>query len=353
MDFFEVNSFDYELPAELIAQAPVLKRDASRLLVADRRTGKLTEGHFYDLPDLLHPLDILVLNDTRVVAARLSGKKDTGGAVEVLVLGECRQDAAVSSACYCLLRSSKPPKQGGLIFFGDRYCGRIEEVLGGGLVKISFSGDVSVEHLMEEMGQVPLPRYIRRDKDDPGRELDRDRYQTVYARVPGAVAAPTAGLHFTGELLGRIKEKGILVCPITLHVGYGTFQPVRVNDIRLHRLATERYRIEKDSAEKITEARKQGRRVVAVGTTVVRALESSALRTGEVTAGEGETDLLIFPGFSFSVVDSLVTNFHLPRSSLLFLVAAFAGFDFIMEAYRYAVRQRFRFFSYGDAMLII
>ncbi|RJR23730.1 MAG: S-adenosylmethionine:tRNA ribosyltransferase-isomerase, partial [Desulfobacteraceae bacterium] len=205
----------------------------------------------------------------------------------------------------------------------------------------------------EEMGQVPLPRYIRRDKDDPGRELDRDRYQTVYARVPGAVAAPTAGLHFTGELLGRIKEKGILVCPITLHVGYGTFQPVRVNDIRLHRLATERYRIEKDSAEKITEARKQGRRVVAVGTTVVRALESSALRTGEVTAGEGETDLLIFPGFSFSVVDSLVTNFHLPRSSLLFLVAAFAGFDFIMEAYRYAVRQRFRFFSYGDAMLII
>lgn len=350
---FDIDLYDYALPAELIAQAPAPERDHSRLLVADRRTRTLSDHQFHELPGLLERGDLLVVNDTRVVPARLHGFKDSGGRVEVLVLECDGQVGAVEDMRRCLIRASKPPRPGGRILFRGGAWGEILEVAGEGLVTIRFGGAPSVEVLLEEQGRVPLPPYIRRHPGSRESAEDRERYQTVYARVAGAVAAPTAGLHFTKALMEALEAAGIGLAGLTLHVGHGTFAPVRSKDIRKHRVGGEWFAIGAATVEAVRRTRQAGRRVVAVGTTVVRALETAATADGLLKAGQGRTELMIVPGHCFRVVDAVITNFHLPRSSLLFLVAAFAGLDFVKTAYRRAVERRYRFYSYGDAMLIV
>lgn len=349
---FDLDDYNFDLPAGLIAQVPSERRDASRLLVLDRRNGAIHDRHFHDVTTLLNPGDLLVVNDTRVVPARLEGKKDTGGRVELLVLqhGEGGRPEAVR---LCLLKSSKPPRTGGQILLDNQVRGVVEEVQGNGVVRIRFNSPEALETLIDERGRVPLPPYIKRTSPDAFAALDAERYQTVYAAQKGAIAAPTAGLHFTRELIQRLEENGVAVAALTLHVGFGTFQPVRTPDIRRHRLGEEYYRIESGTAESIAKTRQRGGRVVAVGTTVVRALETAALADGSIRAVEGRTRLLITPGHSFKLVDALITNFHLPKSSLLFLVCAFGGNDMIRRAYKKAVEDRYRFYSYGDAMLIL
>ena len=331
--------FRFDLPPELIAQHPVAERPASRLLHLDRATGAIADRGFRDLPDLLRPGDLLVLNDTRVIPARLWGRKETGGRVEVLVervLGESEALAHV--------RASKSPKPGSELWFEDdvraRVAGREAD-----LFRLVF--DRPLMPFLESRGHMPLPPYITREDA----ALDVERYQTVYAEKPGAVAAPTAGLHFDETLLSTLTAKGVLQARVTLHVGAGTFQPVRVDDIREHRMHAEWLRVPAEVVEAVNSTRERGGRVVAVGTTVVRSLETAALG-GTLQAYEGETDIFITPGFRFRVVDALITNFHLPESTLLMLVSAFAGHETIMRAYRHAVEQRYRFFSYGDAMFI-
>jgi S-adenosylmethionine:tRNA ribosyltransferase-isomerase len=323
----KLAEFDYRLPQELIAQHPARERAASRLLHLDGATGALRDLAFADLPDLVDARDALVLNDTRVVKARLSGRKSTGGRIELFVeriLGDCEALA--------LTHSGHPLKPGHRLLVGD---GVAVDVLGreADLVRVRFAEPVA--SVLERCGSVPLPPYITHL---PGPE-DAERYQTVYAANPGAVAAPTAGLHFDQKLLGKIQGKGATIAKITLHVGAGTFQPVRSENIEEHRMHAERYFVPESTRQIIS-----GKRVLAVGTTTLRALESNA--------DSGETDLFITPGFRFRVVDRLLTNFHLPKSSLLMLVAAFAGLENIRKAYAHAIEQRYRFFSYGDAMLI-
>jgi S-adenosylmethionine:tRNA ribosyltransferase-isomerase len=325
-----VSEFDYELPAALIAQHPVPQRSASRLLHLDAKTGALQDLKFGDLPQLLDQEDVVVLNDTRVVKARLAGRKASGGKIELFV-----ERALGAREALALIRASHPPAAGSQIFIGDipvKVEGREDE-----LYRVRFAEDI--DPLLERFGAVPLPPYI---KHAPLAE-DAERYQTVYAAVPGAVAAPTAGLHFDQEVLKRIEERGATVANITLHVGFGTFQPVRVEEVEAHRMHRERYRIPPETMAVLSQ-----RRTLAVGTTTLRALESAA-RTGQL---EGETDIFIYPGFEFRVVKRLLTNFHLPRSTLLMLVCAFAGRENIFKAYAHAIAERYRFFSYGDAMLI-
>jgi len=332
-----VDEFDYDLPAGLIAQVPAERREASRLLhvqddgVAHRR--------FTGFPDLLRPGDLLVLNDTRVIKARLLAEKDSGGRAEILVE---RIESATEAVCQ--VRVSKPLKPGRTL----RASRFVLEVLGreGDFYRLSFPG--SVTQVLEAAGQVPLPPYIERA---PAGD-DLERYQTVYGTRPGAVAAPTAGLHFTREMLDALPERGIDIARVTLHVGAGTFQPVRVADVREHRMHFERYEVPAAAADAIVRCRDGGGRVVAVGTTVVRTLESAATGDGAVAAGDGSTDLFITPGFRFRAVDAVLTNFHLPRSTLLMLVCAFGGYQRVMAAYRAAVAAEYRFFSYGDAMFL-
>ncbi len=350
---FSLEDYDYDLPQELIAQTPASKRDESRLLTIDRGRKSFTDRTFLDLPELLLPGDLLVVNNTRVVPARIFGKKETGGVVEVLVLEHSSTLKEESPSRLCLMRSSKRPKPGASLFFGSSVSGTVEQILDNGLVKIRFSGEKCVDLLLFETGGIPLPPYIHRQENGPFKELDRERYQTVYAEKDGAVAAPTAGLHFTKSLMEALKRKGIAIVSLTLHVGYGTFQPVRTKDIRKHELGKEYFHIGADAAEEITRAKQNGQRIIAVGTTVVRALETAARGTATIHPEENRTGLLITPGFSFSLVDGLITNFHLPKSSLLFLVSAFAGYDLIKSAYRRAVDLRYRFYSYGDGMLIL
>lgn len=323
--------FDYALPEELIAQRPAPERTASRLLHLDPASGRLRDLKFADLPSLVGTRDTLVLNDTRVIKARLAGKKASGGKIELFierVLGE-REALA-------LIRSSHAPRAGNELVVGDgarvTVVGREDD-----LYRVRFAGALSA--VLERSGEVPLPPYIRHAPD----AADAERYQTVYAERPGAVAAPTAGLHFDRAMLQRLEERGARITRVTLHVGAGTFQPVRVENIEAHRLHRERYDVPRATMDAIA-----GRRVLAVGTTSLRALESAAL-TGQL---HGDTDLFVRPGFQFLLVDRLLTNFHLPRSSLLMLVAAFAGLENIRRAYAHAIEQRYRFFSYGDAMLI-
>jgi S-adenosylmethionine:tRNA ribosyltransferase-isomerase len=331
--------FHYELPSELIAQQPARARSASRLLCLPPE-GAPQDRHMTDFPDLLEPGDLLVFNDTRVIPARLYGHKDSGGKVEILVERLIAPDEAVVQ-----LRASKTPRAGTQIFAGEppaslRVLGREDDFF-----RLRLEGGERFAPLLERAGHMPLPPYIQR-ADAPA---DRERYQTVFAREPGAVAAPTAGLHFDEALLARIRERGVRSGFVTLHVGAGTFQPVRSDDLSQHRMHAEHYHIGADLVQAIAETRAAGGRIVAVGTTVVRALESSAT-DGHVRAGAGETRLFITPGFRFRVVDALLTNFHLPESTLLMLVCAFAGHGRVMAAYRHAVEQRYRFFSYGDAM---
>ncbi len=350
----KTEHYNYHLPENLIAQVPVAKRDHSKLLRVDRSTGALSNFRFFELPSLLEPHDLLVVNNTRVVPARIFGRKESGGKVEVLVLEHFNGDTGRRESRLCLLKSSKRPKQGRLIFFDGGVSGEIKEVLERGLVRISFSAnEEGIRDLLAEKGHLPLPPYIKRSKDASLAALDKERYQTVYAVRDGAVAAPTAGLHFTENVIDALKARGVSMVPLTLHVGYGTFRPVETEDIRRHHLGVERYFIEPDTARQINRTRQRGGRVFAVGTTVVRALETAWTAEKGVRAGHGETGLLITPGFDFHAVDGLITNFHLPRSSLLFLVSAFAGFDVIKKAYSWAIAHEYRFYSYGDAMLIL
>ena len=351
---YSLDDYDYHLPEENIAQHPAGQRDQSRLLVVGRQGGSLLHGFFKDLPDHLSAGDVLVVNNTAVIPARLVGRKETGGRVELLLLDYT--PAAVPHAgsrhfeTNCLVKASKRPPVGSRFIFD---AGLSAEVVGidGMQQRIRFFCEGDFDSLLHRIGKVPLPPYIRRGDNDEGGD-DLRHYQTVYASQKGAVAAPTAGLHFTGNTLERLKKKGVKVVEITLHVGYGTFSPVRVADIRQHRMHAERFSISARTAGVINTARQVGQRVVAVGTTCVRTLEFAASKDGEVLPGSGSCGLFIFPGYTFKVVDAMVTNFHLPQSTLLMLVSAFAGRDNILSAYRTAVEKGYRFYSYGDAMLI-
>ncbi|SMC20443.1 S-adenosylmethionine--tRNA ribosyltransferase-isomerase [Desulfacinum hydrothermale DSM 13146] len=349
---YNLDDYDYALPQHLVAQHPDASRDACRLLVLHRTTGAVEHRSFSDVKDYLRPGDLLVVNDTQVVPARLLGRKETGGRVELLVLDPYQDPEAGRREGYtCLVKASKPPRKGMRL--------RLEETLQvtvlsdpvDGRARVLFHCDDLLDAL-EKWGRVPLPPYIERDNRAQLHE-DRHRYQTVYAHRPGAVAAPTAGLHFTEELLRDLEGAGVRTARLTLHVGYGTFAPIRVRDIREHTMHAEYAEISSQAAEAVRSAQLEGRRVVAVGTTVVRTLEWVAARCGEVRAWSGLCRHYIYPGYRFRVVDAMITNFHLPKTSLILLVSAFAGRERILAAYRQAVERRYRFFSYGDAMLIL
>jgi len=343
-----VADFDYELPADRIAQEPAAERDASRLLTLDRASGETGHRRFLDLPDLARPGDLLVLNDTRVLRARLAGRKRTGGRVELLLLEPAGEDP---DTWRCLVRASKPVRDGARI---DLTGGAVAEVLGRDedAWRVRLQAEGGTADVLERAGRTPLPPYIRRGEDDPRERLDRERYQTVFARSPGAVAAPTAGLHFTPRVLEALAGRDVRTAFLTLHTGEGTFLPVRSERVEEHRMHAERFEIPERTAEAVGAARSRGGRVIAVGTTVVRTLEANASDDGSVRAGSGRCDLFIRPGHRFRVTDALLTNFHLPRSTLLMLVCAFAGTARVLEAYREAVRAGYRFYSYGDAMWI-
>jgi S-adenosylmethionine:tRNA ribosyltransferase-isomerase len=345
------SDFDYDLPPELIAQHPAPRRDESRLLVVDRRGGGVGHRRFADLPELLAPGDLLVLNDTKVFPARTHGiRAATGGSVEVLFL---REEA--KGRWLALTRSGGKLRSGEeLLLCGGDLRVRIAERRGqeGDVLRLPSGADLPA--LLEERGEVPLPPYIHRDAAaDPASAADRERYQTVYARETGAVAAPTAGLHFTPEVFRALDSRGVQRAVLTLHVGPGTFRPVKTEEVGDHRMGAEEYSIGEGAAAVINQARGAGGRVVAVGTTVCRVLESVAQADGSVTAGDGWTDLFIVPPHRFRAVDALLTNFHLPRSTLLMLVSAFAGRDRVLGAYREAVAERYRFYSYGDCCLFL
>jgi S-adenosylmethionine:tRNA ribosyltransferase-isomerase len=350
---FDIEDYDYNLPEALIAQVPSRDRDASRLMVVDRGRRSLTDRRFFELPGLLKPGDLLVVNNTKVVPARLFGRKESGGGVEILVLEHGKDSAPGPTTRWCLLRSSKRPKRGSQLFFENGVRGVVEALGNDGLVRILFEGPQPFDVMLDVAGTMPLPPYIKRGKVDRRSQVDMKRYQTIYAKERGAVAAPTAGLHFTERLMEKLEEAGVCIAELTLHVGHGTFRPVRTRDIRKHRLGQEEYMVDEQTAAALNKAKQQGRRVIAVGTTVVRVLESVLDRRGRVVSGRGKTDLFITPEFSFKVVDGMITNFHLPRSSLLFLVCAFAGIDLMKGAYARAVENGYRFYSYGDAMLIV
>lgn len=338
----KVGDFDYSLPERLIAQHPSEKRDQSRLLVLDRSSGAVAHRHFYELPGLLQRGDVLVLNNTKVIPARLYARKPTGGQFEVLLL-----HPVSSTAWSCLAKPAKRARVGTALEFGGGLKGIVNAEGDEGLRTIDFSlGGQEFQDKLEEIGQMPLPPYIHEKPADPG------RYQTVYASRPGAVAAPTAGLHFTQPLLQELDAAGISRVQLTLHVGLGTFRPVAAEDVEEHAMHSEWYEIDPAAAQAINSARIQGRRIVAVGTTAVRVLETAAQDDGTVISGSGWTDIFIYPGYRFKVVDALITNFHLPRSTLLMLVSALAGREKILAAYREAVAREYRFFSFGDAMLI-
>jgi len=334
------SDFHFDLPPTLIAQHPLVERSASRLLCLDGASGALADRQFRDLIALLEPGDLLVFNDTKVVPARLYGRKETGGAVEFLVERILDARTALVHA-----RASKPWRAGMRVLFSDGVEARMLE-REGGLLKVEFLGATLPEFLYAH-GHVPLPPYIVRDDAAE----DKERYQTVYARVPGAVAAPTAGLHFDIAMLDELKHRGVRSAQVTLHVGAGTFQPVREDDIRDHEMHSERAVVDAAVCAAVVETRRAGKRVVAVGTTAVRSLESAA-SGGELAPMDRDTDIFIYPGYEFRVVDAMVTNFHLPESTLLMLLAAFAGRERVLAAYRHAVEQKYRFFSYGDAMLV-
>jgi S-adenosylmethionine:tRNA ribosyltransferase-isomerase len=350
-----ISDFDYQLPEELIAQHPPARRDASRMLVVERGKGRWRDGFFSEFPTELRAGDALVVNNTRVFPARLVGRREpTGGRVELLLVR--RREDLGAHTWEALARPARRLDAGARVTFGD---GRLRATLlsttddGAGRV-VRFYSEGDFDALVEELGQVPLPPYIKRDGEDlPARDEDRERYQTVYAAARGAIAAPTAGLHFTPRVLEALRARGVRVIEITLHVGYGTFAPVRAEDLAGHRVAPEFFEIGEEAAVEINGTRERGGRVVAVGTTTVRALESAAAEGGFVRAGRGETGLTITPGHEFRAVDALLTNFHLPRSSLLVLVSAFAGRELVLDAYRHAVAARYRFYSYGDCMFIV
>ena len=337
------SDFYYELPEELIAQTPLEKRDSSRLLHLDKVTGEMEHRHFYDLPEYLRPGDCLVVNDTRVLPARLLGCRKTGGSVELVLLrdlGEGRWE--------CLSRPGRKTKPGTELFFGDgELTATVEAVAEGGNRIVQFHYQGIFLEVLERLGKMPLPPYIKEELQDA------ERYQTVYSRELGSAAAPTAGLHFTPELLRQIEEMGVKVCSVTLHVGLGTFRPVKEEEIEDHEMHSEFCVISPETAETINAVKRSGGRVIAVGTTSCRTLESFAAEDGTIAPGSRWTDIFIYPGYRFKCIDGLVTNFHLPESTLVMLVSALAGREHILRAYETAVQMRYRFFSFGDAMLIM
>ena len=340
----KTSDFFYELPEELIAQDPLEDRTASRLLVLDRKTDKLEHKIFGDVINYLNPGDCLVINNTRVIPARLIGEKEgTGGKVEILLLKRRENDIWES-----LVKPGKKLRPGARVILGDgRLKAEILEIAeeGNRLVKFYYEG--IFEEILDSLGEMPLPPYITHKLED------KEMYQTVYAKFDGSAAAPTAGLHFTNELLEKIRQKGIRIASITLHVGLGTFRPVKVEDVNNHHMHTEWYEVNNEAADIINETKKNGGRVICVGTTSCRTIESVADENGLMSAKTGETDIFIYPGYKFKVMDGLITNFHLPESTLVMLVSAFAGKDRILSAYETAVKERYRFFSFGDAMILL
>lgn len=339
----KTSDFTYDLPEELIAQTPIAQRDSSRLLVLDKNTGEIEHRHFFDLKEYLRPGDCLVLNNSRVIPARLFGSRPTGGAVEVVLLkdlGENRWE--------CLSRPGKKMRPGTEVTFGDNaeLRGVVEEVREDGNRIIRFSYEGIFLEILDKLGHMPLPPYIKEQLNDP------ERYQTVYSKEPGSAAAPTAGLHFTNELLDKIRAMGVEVQFVTLHVGLGTFRPVKVENVEEHEMHSEYCTIPEETAAAIMRTHRNGGRVIAVGTTSCRTLESFTAEDGTVRASGGWTNIFIYPGYRFKCIDALVTNFHLPESTLVMLVSALAGKENILRAYNNAVEERYRFFSFGDAMFI-
>ena len=346
----KTSDFYYELPPELIAQDPLIDRSASRLMVLDRESGSISETRFSEIGQYLRPGDLLVINDTKVIPARLIGQKaDTGGKIEILLLKR------LDERCWeTLVKPGKKARPGAEIVFGTKnengtypLTAHVEELLEEGNRKIRFEYEGVFEEILSELGEMPLPPYITH------RLEDKTRYNTVYAKYDGSAAAPTAGLHFTNELLQKLRDSGVGIAHVTLHVGLGTFRPVKAEEITDHHMHSEHYIVSPETADQIKRTKEEGGRVICVGTTSCRTLESAADEQGTVHAGSADTSIFIYPGYRFKVMDGLITNFHLPESTLIMLVSAFAGKDHIMEAYKKAVDLKFRFFSFGDAMLII
>lgn len=345
MDKMMLSDYFYELPEELIAQDPLEKRDESRLMVLNRDTGEVQHKSFRDIIDFLRPNDCLVINNTRVIPARLLGKKEkTGGKIEIFLLKNLGNDLWET-----LAKPGKKAIPGARFVFGDKnqLVAEVVEVKTDGNRVVKFLYDGVFQAVLDEVGTVPLPPYIH------NKLKDGERYQTVYSKVKGSSAAPTAGLHFTKELLAEIEAKGISVAQLTLHVGLGTFRPVKEENILDHKMHSEWYKIDQEACDKINNARRNGGRVIAVGTTSCRVLESVAVKGEDILPKEGDTDIFIYPGYEFKILDGLITNFHLPESTLIMLVSALAGYDNVMNAYKVAVKERYRFFSFGDAMFIM
>ena len=340
----KVEDFNYDLPEELIAQVPIKKRDMSRLMVLNRKEQTIDSSKiFSDVIDYLEEGDCLVINNTKVIPARLYGKKETGANVEFLLLKQLEGDIWES-----IVRPGNKLKPGTKVSFGDKLLeAEVLDVMPGGTRKVKFSYDGIFNEILDKIGLMPLPPYIHKELEE------RDRYQTIYAKYEGSAAAPTAGLHFTEELLKKIEEKGIKIAKVTLHVGIGTFRPVKEENVEDHEMHTEHFYIKEEDVNKINKAKANGKRVIAVGTTSCRVLESIADEFGKVHVCEEDTGIYIYPGYKFKCIDGLITNFHLPKSTLLMLVSALAGREFVLEAYNKAVEEKFRFFSFGDAMLIV
>jgi S-adenosylmethionine:tRNA ribosyltransferase-isomerase len=341
-----ISDFDYNLPENLIAQAPLGKRENSRMLIVDRRNGELVDRNFYDLPDFLREGDVVVLNNTRVFPARLFGRSETGARVEIFLVRETSRGMWET-----LARPARRLKTGKKIIFSKKLIAEVIDKTEDGRVRVRFEADGDFDGILDEIGRTPLPPYIKREED--AIDADRERYQTVFARERGAIAAPTAGLHFTPEILEKIRAMGVTIAEVTLHVGYGTFEPVRVRELSRHSVMPEQYEISAETAETLNRAKAEGRRIVAIGTTTTRALETVMTKHGRFEAERESANLTILPGYKFKAIDALLTNFHLPQSSLLVLVSTFAGHQLIMDAYNHAVSKSYRFYSYGDCMLII
>ena len=339
----KVSEFNYNLPEELIAQVPIEKRDESRLMILDRKLKKIEHKVFKDIIDFLEPGDCLVRNNTKVIPARIYGKKETGANVEFLLLNNIEGDIWES-----IVRPGNKLHVGTKVYFGDGLLkAEILEIMPGGTRKVKFSYEGIFNEILDKIGLMPLPPYIHEELKE------KERYQTVYAKYEGSAAAPTAGLHFTPELLKKLEEKGVEIANVTLHVGIGTFRPVKEDTVEAHKMHSEHFYIKEEDCNKINKAKQNGKRVIAVGTTSCRVLESIAdENTGKVKPTEGDTQIFIYPGYKFKCIDALITNFHLPQSTLLMLVSALAGKEFIMNAYNEAVKEKYRFFSFGDAMFI-
>lgn len=340
----DVKDFDYYLPEELIAQDPLEDRSGSRLMVLDKETGEVEHKHFTDILDYLHPGDCLVINNTRVIPARLFGvKEDTRAKIEVLLLKRRENDIWET-----LVKPGKKAKPGTKLVFGDGLLtGEVLDVVEEGNRLIQFHYEGIFEEILDQLGQMPLPPYIKHQLKD------KDRYQTVYAKYDGSAAAPTAGLHFTKELLQKVKDMGVEIAEVTLHVGLGTFRPVKVENVMEHHMHSEFYMVSREAADKINRAKDNGHRVIAVGTTSTRTLEAASDENGRMHETSGWTEIFIYPGYQFKVIDALITNFHLPQSTLVMLVSALAGREHVLHAYELAVQEKYRFFSFGDAMLIL